>query len=311
MVTHINQEAETPADREARLSVDRVTGRVAGGVVTIDDHVNSGPELEYVLRAWHEATVRLQKSQETLRSELRRLSTELNRKNEELERKNHLADLGHMAVHVTHEVRNSMMPLKLYLGLLERRVPQDDDGQDLFGKFYSGFSALETIVNDLLHFTADRNPVWQEFDLRGVVNDIGESLSDQLQALGIEFQVDIPLHQTMNADVDMLRRALLNLAINSIEAMPHGGTLYLTSFVGPDYVEIEVADSGEGLGEEEIRRACEPFFTTKSAGTGLGLSIVERMASVHGGKLTVKNCPEGGAAFTLVIPRQRQMGAAA
>jgi signal transduction histidine kinase len=139
MVTHINQEAETTADREARLSVDRVTGWVAGGAVTIDDHVNSGPELEYVLRAWQKATGRLQKSQETLRSELRRLSTELNRKNEELERKNRLADLGHMAVHVAHEVRNSMMPLKLYLGLLERRVPQDDDGQDLFGSFTRDF----------------------------------------------------------------------------------------------------------------------------------------------------------------------------
>jgi len=310
MVTTTNQDQQTNDDRRAR-PVEYFAGRYADGVVFDDDQTNSRLELDFVLHAWHEATSRLEKSQATLRAELRRLSTELNRKNAELERKNRLADLGHMAAHIAHEVRNSMMPLKLYLGLLERRVPQDDDGQDLFRKFYSGFSALETIVNDLLHFTADCRPVWREFDLRGVVNEVGESLDAQLKAQGIELHVDIPLQQIVIADVDMLRRAILNLAINAIEAMPNGGAIYLTSFLGPDNVEIEVADSGEGLDEEELRRACEPFFTTKTAGTGLGLSIVERVVSAHGGKLTVKNCPEGGAAFTLIIPQQRQMRAAA
>jgi signal transduction histidine kinase len=67
-------------------------------------------------------------------------------------------------------------------------------------------------------------------------------------------------------------------------------------------LEIEVADSGPGIPTEIVNRLFEPFFTTKGSGTGLGLAIVERIASAHGGQATATNCPEGGAAFTLLIP---------
>jgi signal transduction histidine kinase len=282
-----------------------------GEVVQIDEQANNSPDIDVVLLAWQQATDRLQQTQETLRSQLRRLSNELERKNTELARNNRLADLGQMAAHVAHEVRNCMLPLKLYMGLLERHVPGDPNSRDLFGKFNSGFTALETIVNDLLHFTADRNPLVRKFDLRCLVCEIVDSLEAQLEAQGIVFDVDVPLRQIVEADVDMLRRAILNLVLNAVDAMPNGGELYLTSHVEFDRVEIEVADSGTGLSDEQLQRVCEPFYTTKTAGTGLGLSIVERVVSAHGGQLSVRNCPEGGAAFTLIIPQRRQMKAAA
>ena len=72
---------------------------------------------------------------------------------------------------------------------------------------------------------------------------------------------------------------------------------------GSDAVELEIADTGPGLSDEVSRRAFEPFFTTKSTGTGLGLAIVDRVAEVHGGEVLATNCPEGGAAFTIRIPR--------
>jgi signal transduction histidine kinase len=108
----------------------------------------------------------------------------------------------------------------------------------------------------------------------------------------------------------MLRRAVLNLSLNAIDAMPEGGDLWITSFAGPDCVELEIADSGPGLSEEVRRRAFEPFFTTKNTGTGLGLAVVHRVAEAHGGDCTAINCPDGGAAFTIRLPR-RVMEAAA
>ena len=80
--------------------------------------------------------------------------------------------------------------------------------------------------------------------------------------------------------------------------------LLATSAEGPDGLELEIADSGPGLSDEVQRRVFEPFFTTKNNGTGLGLAIVYRVAEAHGGEVRVQNCPEGGAAFTLRLPRR-------
>jgi signal transduction histidine kinase len=102
----------------------------------------------------------------------------------------------------------------------------------------------------------------------------------------------------------MLRRAVLNLVLNALDAMPDGGTLQITAVAAPSCVELEVADSGPGLSADVLPRVFEPFFTTKQGGTGLGLAIVSRIAEAHGGSITATNCPEGGAAFTLRIPTE-------
>jgi signal transduction histidine kinase len=110
----------------------------------------------------------------------------------------------------------------------------------------------------------------------------------------------------------MLRRAVLNLVLNAVDAMPEGGELVVTSFHGRNGgFEIEIADSGPGLSDEQLEKAFDPFFTTKSTGTGLGLSIVQRIAEAHGGRVTATNCPQGGAAFTIQLPPRRAMGMAA
>jgi signal transduction histidine kinase len=104
----------------------------------------------------------------------------------------------------------------------------------------------------------------------------------------------------------MLRRAVLNLLLNALDALPAGGELMLTACQTKAGLEIEVADSGPGVPAPIVERLFEPFFTTKGSGTGLGLAIVERIAAAHGGRATVANCPEGGAAFTLIIPQLTQ-----
>ena len=269
------------------------------------------PDLETVLAAWHTATVRLEKTHEVLRDEVRRLTDELETKNRELARKNRLADLGQMASHVAHEVRNNLVPVTLYLSLLRRRIADDRGSLDVLDKVTAGFTALDATVNDLLHFTSDREPQLRTFSLRTLIDDVFSSLAPQLSAQAIESVADVPKDAWITADQDMLRRGVLNLTLNAIDAMPDGGTLLTTSTVTPQGVELEVADSGPGLSEEVTRRAFEPFFTTKCGGTGLGLAIVSRIVEAHGGRLTAANCPDGGAAFTLRIPQAAAEEAAA
>jgi signal transduction histidine kinase len=271
---------------------------------------SASTDLETVLAAWHDATVRLERTHAALRGEVQRLTDELENKNRQLARKNRLADLGQMASHVAHEVRNNLVPVSLYLSLLRRRMTDDAGSLDVLEKISAGITAMEATVNDLLHFTAEREPRRQTVRLDELVRDVTASLESQLEAQSIKTILDIPLGMTVLADVDMLRRTILNLTLNALDVMPNGGELFVTGVDSPGGWEIEVADSGPGLSDEVRKRVFEPFFSTKSGGTGLGLAIVQRIATAHGGDVTAMNCPEGGAAFTIRIPRMAREAAA-
>jgi len=272
--------------------------------------LDSSSDLETVLAAWHEATVRLEQTHEALRGEVRRLTDELEVKNRELAQKNRMADLGQMATHIAYEVRNNLVPVTLYLSLLRRRIKDDSGSLEVLDKVESGFAALDVTVNDLLHFTSDRDPQLQTFSLQKLVEEICASLGSQLSAQEIEVVTEVGRQRLVTADRDMLRRAVLNLVLNAVDAMPNGGTLTVTASDAERGLELTVADTGPGMSEDTVRRAFEPFYTTKPGGTGLGLTIVCRIAEVHGGKLVCVSGPEKGASFTLSLPHQAQETAA-
>src|SRR4051794_32970506 len=156
--------------------------------------------LETVLAAWHTATLRLERTHETLCGEVSRLTKELEIKNRELARKNRLADLGQMASHVAHEVRNNLVPVSLYVSLLRRRVSEDSGSLNILAKIEAGFTALEATVSDLLSFTAHRQPQWQTFLVGDLVNEVCESLEPQLEAQMIDIDIDVPPNTLLSAD---------------------------------------------------------------------------------------------------------------
>ncbi|HTQ40941.1 MAG TPA: HAMP domain-containing sensor histidine kinase [Pirellulales bacterium] len=180
---------------------------------------------------------------------------------------------------------------------------------ELLDKLAASFTSRDATVNDLLHFTTDCNPMRRPVALRQLIEEVLQSFSSPLQAQHIVVELDVPPVHYVFADYDMLRRCVLNLTRNALDAMPESGTLVITSYSGPQGFELEIADSGPGLSDEVRHHMAEPFFTTKSNGTGLGLAIVSYIAEVHGGDLTARNCPEGGAAFTLRIPVKQQQRA--
>lgn len=272
--------------------------------------LTTSADLQTVLDAWQTATSRLERTHEALRAEVQRLTDELEVKNRELARKNRLADLGQMAAHVAHEVRNNLVPVTLYLSLLRRRLSTDAEGLGVLDRVAAGFTALDATVNDLLHFTSDRDPHLRPFDPRALAEELLGSLAPQLAAQSIRTRTEIADGRPWLADRDMLRRALLNLLLNAIDAMPDGGSLALRAAAGPSGAEFSVADSGPGLPDDVRRRVFEPFYSTKPGGTGLGLAIVHRIAEVHGGEVLAENAPGGGAVFTLRIPARFQEAAA-
>ena len=103
-----------------------------------------------------------------------------------------------------------------------------------------------------------------------------------------------------------LRRALLNLVQNALDAMPGGGTLCVAGRSTTAHVQFQVQDTGNGIPAEQLTQIFEPLYTTKPGGTGLGLYIVQQIVAAHGGQVTVDSVAGQGTTFTLTLPRTRQ-----
>lgn len=146
--------------------------------------------------------------------------------------------------------------------------------------------------------------------VRNLVDRVLESKEADLRQQRIQVEVDVPAIHRVAADSEMLRRSLVNLIQNAMDVMPRGGELIITSYLGPHSFELEVADSGPGLSDEARRQAFDPYYTTKELGTGVGLSVVRQLVAAHGGQVMAKNCPQGGAAFTISLPRRMMQAAA-
>jgi signal transduction histidine kinase len=107
----------------------------------------------------------------------------------------------------------------------------------------------------------------------------------------------------VTADAEMLHRAISNLVLNAMDAMPQGGTLSLRTRGANGNVVIEVADTGAGLTPEECEQIFTPYYTSKEHGTGLGLAIVQSVVSDHGGRIRVQSEPGRGSTFVIELPR--------
>ncbi|MBZ5545972.1 MAG: hybrid sensor histidine kinase/response regulator, partial [Acidobacteriia bacterium] len=108
--------------------------------------------------------------------------------------------------------------------------------------------------------------------------------------------------EEIQADPELLHRALQNLVLNAFDAMPSGGTLTLRTERQEGRVCLAISDTGKGLTPEECERLFTPYYTTKQHGTGLGLAIVQSVVSDHGGKISVESDPERGTTFRIELP---------
>jgi signal transduction histidine kinase len=149
------------------------------------------------------------------------------------------------------------------------------------------------------------------FSLRLLVEEVVRTLASRLASQAIAVVLNVPAEQTIVADRHLLRRAVEDLMLNAVAAMPGGGELVLTSAAGRGTVELEIADSGPSLSDDARRHAFD-LSPVASRGRATGaLAMVRRIAELHGGEVTAVNCPDGGVAFTLQIPQPARLEAAA
>jgi signal transduction histidine kinase len=261
-------------------------------------------ELSSVLRDYMAVTRRLQKTHETLQREVLRLRSEVESKDRELERRRRLASLGELAAGVAHEVRNPLGAIRLYSGLLRSQFGEPAPALELLEKIDAGIRAIDCVVQDTLAL-APRAGKLERRPLRPIVENARELCRATLEARQVRLvqRFEAP-DITVLADEAALQRVFVNLIANAVQASPSSAavTVHVTGGREGRPVEVRVADEGVGLPEAMIGKIFDPFFTTKESGTGLGLTIAHRLVEAHGGSLTARNRPGGGAEFVVVLP---------
>lgn len=260
------------------------------------------PSWAELLGVWESSVARLQATQTALKEEVRRLREELAEKRRDLERKRQLAELGQMACHIAHEVRNGLMPTTLYSGLLERRLAGDPEGLVLLAKLTGGMRQVDGIVRDLLAWSRELEIRRRPTHVRAWLVETLEPLSAQFASHGIAVDLTDVADIAAPFDPDLLRRAATNLALNAVDAMPEGGRVAWSADSNGSELLLEIRDDGPGVPVDGREKLFQPFFTTRSHGTGLGLALVRKIAEAHGGEATYRDAPGGGALFSLRIP---------
>jgi signal transduction histidine kinase len=218
-----------------------------------------------------------------------------------------------LARRLAHELKNPLFPLQITVeNLLRARDSAPGQFDEVFRESTSTLLAelanLRTIVGRFSDFAKMPSPELRPVDINEVVRDAIKPFEAQFAALGKPpITTELDLDQTVaaiQADPDLLHRALQNLILNALDAMPSGGTLALRTRGGATGVRLEVSDTGKGLTREECERLFTPYYTTKQHGTGLGLAIVQSVVSDHGGKISVASEPGHGATFLIDLPAE-------
>ena len=239
------------------------------------------------------------------------MTRQLAEQRERLVQTERVAAWRELARRLAHELKNPLFPLQLTVENLQRAREQTSDQFDeVFSESTATLRAelenLKTIVSRFSDFAKMPAPEFEPVDLNESVRSVVKLFEPQLCAVGRppitpELYLDEKLARPQ-ADPTLLRRALENLVLNSLDAMPAGGTLTVRTSQHNGSVRLDVTDTGAGLTPEECARLFTPYYTSKQHGTGLGLAIVQSVVSDHGGKIGVESAPGAGATFRIELP---------
>ena len=231
------------------------------------------------------------------------------------------AALGRLLAGVAHEVKNPLNAMTIHLELLKQKlgslrdpivVPPPGGGpgkpMDLTKHvtiISSEIKRLDDVVAGFLKFARPEELKLQPIRLSNVVQDVVMTITPEAHKRRVAIRDECPATlPEINADQGMLMQAVLNLAINALQAMPEGGTLRLGCRVNSRRrVELFVEDTGVGIEPENLPRIFDLYFTTKEKGSGIGLSMVFRIVQLHDGEVEVQSTPGGGTKFTLFFPQ--------
>jgi PAS domain S-box-containing protein len=212
-----------------------------------------------------------------------------------------LARLGQMAAVVAHEVKNPLAGIKGAIQVMLSRRPQGDTEAAVMRDIVARIDSLNELIQDLMMYARPRPARLAQVNLRSVIDEAIAAVRRDPAAAAVAVDVAGDAGH-ITADADMLRATIVNLLLNSAQAMNGAGRIHIVVSRQDAKWTLAVCDSGPGILMDIRDRVLEPFFTTKARGGGLGLPIARRVAELHGGTLTLDFPATGGTTVTITAP---------
>ena len=224
----------------------------------------------------------------------------------EIEISRRLSSAGRVTRGVAHEVKNPINAIVLHLQLLQNKIKQDDpEAQRHMDVIGNEIHRLDRVVQILVDFTRPRDLRMEETDLRGILEEVVLLAAPDASRRGITVAKDLPKEALpVRVDSDLMKQAILNLVINGVQAMAHGGTLTVVGLRDEDTVIAEVRDQGSGIPPEAQEKIFELYYTTKGeqGGSGIGLAQTYQIMQWHYGSIEFDSIVGAGTTFRLRLP---------
>jgi signal transduction histidine kinase len=222
-----------------------------------------------------------------------------------------MEQLSQVAGGLAHEIRNPLSTLKVNLQLLEEDVrefsnPEDDRVRRStlrIKRMQDEVNRLRDILDDFIQFVTHHQLELKPQDINQQIDQLLEFYEPQATANRVRVMKQYhPEPLVCRIDAGLLKQALLNLFINSQQAMPEGGELIVRTALNGDRARIEITDTGTGIQAEHIGKIFNAYFSAKKGGTGLGLAMTKRIVEEHSGEISVHSEPGKGTSFMIFLP---------
>lgn len=237
---------------------------------------------------------------------------ELERSNQQLQMQaQKLAVAGQIAAGIAHEVRNPLTSVNGFLQLMKTQYPERTDYFDII---FSEIKRIDFVLSELLVLAKPQAVHFQEVQLHELLEQVITLLKTNAVLSNIDLKQPFKKQDAgaILADANQMKQLFINLIKNAIEAMPEGGSIYISTEKVLNEWKITIQDEGKGMSEEDIQKIYDPFFSTKKEGTGLGLTICAAILKDHHGRMDVSSELGKGTAFHIYLPvcqksRQQQV----
>lgn len=226
----------------------------------------------------------------------------------------HVRSLEDLSASIAHEIRN---PISAAKSLVQQmgEDPVSRDNIEYAGVALDELDRVERSISHLLRFARDEELNFESVDMADIVDSALETFRERIQRDGVEVRREIDAPGTLRGDAEKLRRVLINLIGNALDALagaevaaPCIEIMSGENLAGSE-VWLRIRDNGPGIDANQLDKIFDPFFTTKEHGTGLGLALSKKVIDAHGGVLMVESSGETGTEFVLSFPKRRGAGA--